>query len=58
MLGATVYRPLLFISVDAHMISVTVIILVFVLGVDGPSESTATLAALYVAVFRHGKVLS
>lgn len=35
MLGATVHRTLLFISVDAHIV-IVVVIIVIVLGVDSP----------------------
>lgn len=52
MLGAAVYRRLLFISVDAHIVIVIVIVIVLFLGVDGPS-----VFQIDISLFLYGKVL-
>lgn len=42
MLGATIYRALLFINAVAHIVIVRVIIIVVILTVDGPLDSSNT----------------
>ena len=44
MIAATVYRTLLFSSLDAHI--VIVIVIIFSLGEDGHEEFTAMIAAM------------